>query len=199
MKEEHGGLEALHIIPGGGFARELRSRLPAMGYHCAALYDDVPGPGQMPWASLPKEANLALAIGDSRQRQALFARLQGDYSYPSLIDPQALLQESASIRIGEGSIITAACILTCNIHIGRFNLINLHCSIGHDCRLADFVSLMPGVRLSGGVQVEAGAYLGTGAVVLPGRIIGAGATVGAGAVVSRDVAPNTVVKGVPAR
>jgi acetyltransferase-like isoleucine patch superfamily enzyme len=44
-----------------------------------------------------------------------------------------------------------------------------------------------------------GASLGSGAVILAGVTVGAGALVGAGAVVTRDVAPNSVVAGVPAR
>jgi acetyltransferase-like isoleucine patch superfamily enzyme len=48
-------------------------------------------------------------------------------------------------------------------------------------------------------RVCRGASIGSGAVVLCGVTIGAGALVGAGAVVTRDVAPNEVVAGVPAR
>jgi UDP-2-acetamido-3-amino-2,3-dideoxy-glucuronate N-acetyltransferase len=47
--------------------------------------------------------------------------------------------------------------------------------------------------------VEPGASLGSGVVVLGGVRIGARALVGAGAVVTRDVAPDAVVAGVPAR
>jgi UDP-2-acetamido-3-amino-2,3-dideoxy-glucuronate N-acetyltransferase len=47
--------------------------------------------------------------------------------------------------------------------------------------------------------VEHGASLGSGVVVLGGVRIGARALVGAGAVVTRDVPPNEVVAGVPAR
>lgn len=47
--------------------------------------------------------------------------------------------------------------------------------------------------------VRRGASIGSGAVILCGVTIGEGALVGAGAVVTRDVAPGSVVKGVPAR
>jgi acetyltransferase-like isoleucine patch superfamily enzyme len=49
------------------------------------------------------------------------------------------------------------------------------------------------------VVVRKGASIGTGAVILGGVTIGARAMVGAGAVVTRDVAPDGVVAGVPAR
>ena len=42
-------------------------------------------------------------------------------------------------------------------------------------------------------------WIGSNATVLPGITIGDGAIVAAGAVVTKDVAPNTVVAGVPAR
>ena len=47
--------------------------------------------------------------------------------------------------------------------------------------------------------VERGASLGSGVIVLGGVRIGPRALVGAGAVVTRDVAPDSVVAGVPAR
>jgi acetyltransferase-like isoleucine patch superfamily enzyme len=48
-------------------------------------------------------------------------------------------------------------------------------------------------------RVCRGASLGSGAVILGGVTIGEGALVGAGAVVTRDVPPNAVVVGNPAR
>jgi acetyltransferase-like isoleucine patch superfamily enzyme len=49
-----------------------------------------------------------------------------------------------------------------------------------------------------GSRVCRGASIGTGAVVLCGVTIGEGAAVGAGSVVTKDVAPHTMVVGVPA-
>lgn len=51
----------------------------------------------------------------------------------------------------------------------------------------------------GPVTIEADAWIGAGAVILPGVRIGRGAIVGANSVVTEDVAPLTIVAGLPAR
>jgi acetyltransferase-like isoleucine patch superfamily enzyme len=50
-----------------------------------------------------------------------------------------------------------------------------------------------------GVKIGAWADIGTNAVILPGVTIGKGSIVGAGSVVTKDVAPFSVVAGIPAR
>jgi hypothetical protein len=54
-------------------------------------------------------------------------------------------------------------------------------------------------RRSNRVKIGHDVWIGHGATLLPGVTVGNGAVVGAGAVVSRDVAPYTIVGGVPAR
>ncbi len=64
----------------------------------------------------------------------------------------------------------------------------------NDSRIVPYVN-----SHKGSVTVEADAWIGTGAVILPNVTIGEGAVVGANSVVTKDVAPYTVVGGVPAR
>ncbi|MBS9477404.1 DapH/DapD/GlmU-related protein [Ancylobacter radicis] len=54
-------------------------------------------------------------------------------------------------------------------------------------------------RRAQGVTIGHDVWIGHGAIILPGRSIGDGAVVAAGAVVSKDVAPYTIVAGVPAK
>ncbi len=56
-----------------------------------------------------------------------------------------------------------------------------------------------GVTTDAPVVIEDDVWIGAGAIVLPGVTVGRGAIVGAGAVVTANVAPFTIVGGVPAR
>ena len=49
------------------------------------------------------------------------------------------------------------------------------------------------------VTIGSDVWIGGNCVILPGVVIGDGAVVAGGSVVTRDVLPNTVVAGVPAR
>ena len=59
-------------------------------------------------------------------------RLVGvDYlEFPNIIDPS--VQMSERITMGKGNIICAGNILTVDIALGDFNIINLDCTVGHD-------------------------------------------------------------------
>lgn len=67
-------------------------------------------------------------------------------------------------------------------------------SENHPLDPADRTTLIPGP-----IVVKRNAWIGAGATILPGVTIGENSVVAAGAVVSRDVAPNTIVAGVPAK
>ena len=49
------------------------------------------------------------------------------------------------------------------------------------------------------VVLKRNCWIGAGATILPGVTVGENAIVGAGAVVTKDVEPNTVVGGIPAK
>ena len=49
------------------------------------------------------------------------------------------------------------------------------------------------------VVLKRNCWIGAGATILPGVTVGENAIVGAGSVVTKDVEPNTVVGGIPAK
>lgn len=118
--------------------------------------------------------------------------------FPVLIHPSVHFDQETT-TIGEGSIICAGTIMTVNVEIKKHVLVNLNCTIGHNCIIEDFVTLSPGCHLSGYTTIKNGAYLGTGSVTTEKHTIGENSIIGAGAVVATDIPDNVTAVGVPAR
>lgn len=189
----------IYLFGAGGFGKEIQSHLKSFSFEFAGFVDEKFGKLE----DLDNK-ELAICIGSSRIRKDVVSRIQEGFenmSFPNLIHSSVrdLMRKVNSITMGTGNIICADSWLTTNISLGDFNIINLNCTIGHGTEIGDFVSLMPSVNIGGDVNLEDEAYIGTNATILPGIRIGRGAVVAAGAVVTKDVPPNTTVKGVPAK
>src|SRR3954451_10521665 len=99
------------------------------------------------------------------------------------IGPKAVLFGAGGIELGDGVLISPGVVITSHQH-------------GYAERDVD-IRLQP-LRF-GAVVLERDVWVGANATVLPGVHIGHGSIVGAGAVVTQDVAPMTIVLGIPAR
>lgn len=201
----------LFIAGAGGFGREtydavlsLKARPEDGAPDPVCFLDDsragfsVRGlPVLLPRQAQPGE-HFVVAIADPQIRQ----RMSGVLAESGLA-PRTVIHRAAVIGpesdLGDGCIVLAFSHISSSVTLGRHVHINYNATIGHDTVLEDFVTVLPGANVAGSVLLGEGSTVGSGAVVLPGLAVGAGATIGAGAVVTRDVLPNAVVKGVPAR
>jgi acetyltransferase-like isoleucine patch superfamily enzyme len=71
--------------------------------------------------------------------------------------------------------------------------------ITHDGSMDLFRKEIPDLNVFGKIEIKDNCFIGIGSIILYGVTIGKNSVVGAGSVVTRDVPPNTVVAGVPAR
>ena len=146
-----------------------------------------------------------VAIGNNRIRGRIATHLTATgFELINAIHPTANISKKA--RIGKGSIIGAGTIICSNSVIGNNLYIGPGAVISHDTSVGDNVLLSVGCVVAARVDIASGAFIGAGARLVPaewGREnrlrIGENAVVGAGAVVLKDVPPNAVVVGVPAR
>ncbi len=105
------------------------------------------------------------------------------------------------LRIGENTLVSLDCIFDLAAPI----------TIGDSANVGPQTLLITGAHQIGPsqnrlgalvckpIQIGDGCWIGARCTVLPGVTIGAGAVIAAGAVVTKDVPPNSIVGGVPAK
>jgi sugar O-acyltransferase (sialic acid O-acetyltransferase NeuD family) len=203
------------IIGAGGFGREVKSLIDQINerdllYEFIGFYDDAFENGTLinnypilgdidSINSVIEDLAIVVAIGSPKVKKVILSRLTNHkIFFPTLIHPSVIIS-SDNVRIGKGTIICANSIITTNIDIGNFVILNLMCTIGHDSVINDYCALMPCVNISGDVIVEESVYFGTGAKVINQLNIGSNSIIGAGAVVLKNIPSNCTAVGFPAK
>lgn len=147
------------------------------------------------------ECDVVIAIGYPQQRRRVAQRLvrNSALAFPNLIHPTVCI-DSNWVSMGRGNMIAKGAVLTCDITVGDFNLVNWNVTIGHDARVGSYNVLNPSTNLSGNTNIGDACLLGTGCQVLERLTVAVDVTIGAGAVVTKSIeAPGGTYVGVPAR
>jgi acetyltransferase-like isoleucine patch superfamily enzyme len=141
-------------------------------------------------------------------------------TYTDADEVRSLFEELAGQKVGDHFRLIPPFYTDCgkNIRVGARVFINQNCTfyalaeitIGDDVMIGPNVSLItsehpvaPSQRrahlLGWPITIERGVWIAAGAIVIGGVIVGENSVVAAGSVVTRDVPPNTLVGGNPAR
>jgi sugar O-acyltransferase (sialic acid O-acetyltransferase NeuD family) len=203
-------LKDIAIIGAGGFGRETAWLIQQLeGWNLLGFFDDnekanmgyphVKILGDIHSVKhLSASASVVIAISNPTARQQIAEKIGDRFGFPSLVHPSASIGHSSN-RIGKGVIITAGVILTTEIHLDDFSIVNLATTIGHDCHLSKFTSIMPQCSISGKVSLGERCFVGAGARILQNISLGEDCVVGAGAVVTKNFGNATKLVGIPAK
>lgn len=121
------------------------------------------------------------------------------------IEPGAIIRDK--VKIGDQAVIMMGAVINIGAEIGSKTMIDMGVILGGRATVGNNCHIGAGTVLAGVIEppsaqpvtVEDDVVIGANAVVLEGVRVGKGAVVAAGAIVIEDVAPYTVVGGVPAR
>jgi len=204
------------IVGAGGFGREVLSTLYDCNkqnkkYNITGFVDEkkslegqmingITVLGGLDWfvTKIGLTVNCVVAIGDSIVRQKVVKKLEKlNVKFTTIIHPSVTL--SKFVELGEGTIIQAGSIIMPNTKLGKHVIINMDCSIAHDCNLNDYVTLSPGAHINGDNILERGVYVGAGTVTKDELRIRKWSIIGAGTVLIKNVPEYALYVGVPGK
>ncbi len=209
-------MKKIAIYGSGGFGREVQMLINDINkinptYKIIGYIDDNKKVGDMVNGipvlggkdylnSVSEPICITIAIGSPDIKKSIVKYISNKYiSFPTLIHPTCIIGDESITKIGEGCIICAGNIITTNIIIGDFVILNLMCTVGHDTAIRNYCSFMPSVNISGEVEIGEQVYVGTGAKIINQLKIEKNVIIGAGAVVTASLPANCTAVGVPAR
>ena len=209
-------MKDIAIFGVGGFGREVLALIKDINrveptWNIVGFFDDGYEKGMMvngyPTLGKTEDLNkwetylsLAVSIGSPVIKKKILDKIINPLvDYPTLIHPTVWIGDKDFVEIGKGCIICTGNMITTNIKIEDFVILNLECTVGHDTIIKKYAAFMPSVNISGEVTIGEGVYVGTGAKIINQLEIGDYTIVGAGAVVSKSLPPHCTAVGVPAK
>lgn len=140
-----------------------------------------------------------IPLGNNNVRKRFFDEFEAlGAILPSFIHPTTTIHES--VKLGKGVyILPNSSIMPFSV-IGDFTMISMGVNIAHHTKIGKGCFFSQGTNVGASITVDDLAYCGISSTLMTGvKKIGFNSLIGAGAVVIRDVEPNTVVAGVPAK
>jgi acetyltransferase EpsM len=113
------------------------------------------------------------------------------------IHPRAYLDPSTSV--GHGVLICAQSATSFGPRIGNFVHMYTNSFIGHDTTISDFATVAAHAVVGARITAEKGCHIGLNCSIREDIRIGEYAIIGMGSVVTKDVLPDSIVAGSPAR
>jgi len=206
-------MKKLLIVGAGGFGREMyawAAQHPDCGqvWTLAGFLDDnvealqpfgsfapvLPAAGHQPASENVYLCGLGLPLV---KEKVIGPLLKARAEFITFVHPTALV--GARVSLGQGVVLCPGAILSADITVGDFAMVNLNSTIGHDASLGAWTTLSAQCDITGHVKVADRVFMGSRATIIPGKTIGSRAILGAGAVVISDVPANVTVVGNPAR
>lgn len=139
-----------------------------------------------------------IAIGEPATREKIYLKLKDmGISLATLIHPGVYIDETT--KVGEGCVICEGVTITSAVTIDDNVYIHPHAVIGHDIHVGKHSMIGSNSEIGGDNKLGERVYMGFMSGTKEGLTIGSDVIISAGAIVFRNIEPNYIVVGNPAR
>ncbi|MGM9709310.1 MAG: acetyltransferase [Prevotella sp.] len=147
-----------------------------------------------------KPLSIVIAIGNPNILKNLSEKINNQLiDFPNIIAPNACIMDYDNIKMGKGNVICPNCLISCNVELGNFNLINVMSQLGHDAKMMNYNVVMPSVNISGGVVVGNCNLFGVKSFIIQYKTIGNNVLITPGSIMLRNGKDHTTYMGNPAK
>ena len=133
-------------------------------------------------------------MGRPNRRSVIDRFLEKGFAFESLIHPSSSIGDFVSI--GVGTIIQSGVGIMTNVGLGKFLLIDINATIGHDVTIGNYTTISTGSNIAGNVTIGQGCWIGSGSILIERVSIGDNSLIGAGSVVTGDIEKRKRVNGI---
>jgi sugar O-acyltransferase (sialic acid O-acetyltransferase NeuD family) len=205
---------AIVLVGAGGLGREVLNYVlevirPSPHLRVKGFLDDNPDAARPDGCAFPilgsildyriePQDRFVMTIGDCVKRAELTRKMEARGArFMTILHPTAYV--AANATVGDGCIVGPFCAIGSDASVGDHVLLTWYSSLAHDSVCRSFAVLSPYSTANGGAIIEEGVFLGTHAVIHPKVRVAAWSKVASGSVVYRDVPPNCLALGNPAK
>ena len=144
--------------------------------------------------------SVVLALGSPKALRTVVGKINNPHvDFPNIIAPNVLFMDENSVKMGKGNVICPNSLISCNVKMGDFNILNVYTQLGHESELGDYNVVMPSTSISGGVVIGEANLFGVKSTVLQYKKVGNEVVLSPGSVLSRSAKDGKIYLGNPAK
>jgi len=147
-----------------------------------------------------KNMNFAISVGDNKIRANLAEQIRRKGgNIPTLIHPTAVVSMYATIS--NGVVIHVNSVVQADAAIGQDSVLSYNSSVTHSSTIGKSCYLAAASTIGAYIIIQDYVLVGQAAVLVSGKLeyVGSNSIIGAGSIVIKNVEPNTIVAGNPAK
>ncbi len=209
-------MKDIAIFGAGGFGRELACMIKSINqieptWNMIGYFDDGKEVGEETQYGIclggierlnewKNPLSVVMALGSPNVLKTVVGKINNpNIDFPNIIAPNVVLLDESSVVMGKGNVIFPNSLISCNVKMGDFNMLNVYTQMGHESELGSYNVIMPSTNISGGVIVGDANLFGVKSTVLQYKKIENEVVLSPGSVLSRTAKEGKIYLGNPAK